>query len=257
MGKKVVTYFVSDFHLGTAGKLSSTERELKIVRFLNSIAADATRIFLVGDVFDYWFEYKRVVPKGYVRILGKLAELRDSGIEIEFFTGNHDIWMFNYFKEELGIPTHRSTIDIEINENTIHIGHGDGLGPGDRGYKFIKKIFTNRILQKMYGSIHPNIGLGIMQRFSRKSRDVNSDSAQFLGPEKEWLVQYSESILANKHYDYFIFGHRHLPIDYTLSNGNSRYINLGDWLNHYSYARLEDQKLKILFFENDEGEIFS
>ena len=127
MEKKVATYFVSDFHLGTEGKLSSKERESKIVRFLNTIAEDASKIYLVGDVFDYWFEYKKVVPKGYVRILGKLAELKDNGIEIEFFTGNHDIWMFKYFEEEMGIPIHRSTIDIEVNGKAIQVGHGDGL----------------------------------------------------------------------------------------------------------------------------------
>lgn len=256
MSKKNATYFVSDFHLGANGSLTSEEREKKIVRFLNKIAEDAATIYLVGDVFDYWFEYKKVIPKGFSRIFGNLAELKDNGVKIEFFTGNHDIWMFRYFEDEFGIPIHRNTIDIRLGEKTIHLGHGDGLGPGDTGYKFIKKIFTNKLLQKLYGSIHPNIGLGIMRRFSKKSRGINSDSDVFMGPEKEWLVQYAESILEVKHYDYFVFGHRHLPINYELSNGKSRYINLGDWLNHYSYARFENQELQLLFFENEKGKIF-
>lgn len=256
MEQESVVYFLSDFHLGTSGKLSSADRERKIVRFLDKISSDATKIYLVGDVFDYWFEYKSVVPKGFVRILGKFAELSDSGIEIEFFTGNHDIWMFRYFTEELNIPIHREPIDIEFHGKRIHIGHGDGLGPGDKGYKRIKKIFTNPILQKLYSTIHPNIGLKIMRLFSRKSRESNADESHFFGPEKEWLVQYSESMIKINDYDFLIFGHRHLPIDYLLSNGKSRYINLGDWLNYCSYVRIDSENLQLLFFENENGKIY-
>ncbi len=252
-----MVYFISDFHLGADSLLTSREREHKLLRFLTSISAEAKKIYLVGDVFDHWFEYKKVVPKGFVRILGKLAELRDSGVEIEFFTGNHDTWMFTYFEEELNIPIHRGPIEVNLSGFQFLIGHGDGLGPGDFGYKFIKKIFTNKILQKLFSLFHPNFGLSIMKMFSKTSRKRNPDETVFLGKEKEWLVQYSESRIKEKSFDFLIFGHRHLPIDYTLSNGKSRYINLGDWFNHFSYARFDGQNLELLFYENENGKIFS
>lgn len=255
MLEKKCTYFVSDFHLGTDGSISSKDRELKIIRFLDSIKEEAKCIYFLGDVFDYWFEYKRVIPKGYVRFLGKIAELKDAGIEIVFFTGNHDVWMFNYFQEELNIPVHKKELTITIDEMKFHLGHGDGLGPGDLGYKRLKKIFTNPLLQRLYGSIHPNIGLKIMKKFSKTSRDKNDEIEVFLGPEKEWLVHYSELKIKEEEFDFLIFGHRHLPIDYTLSNGKTRYINLGDWLNHCSYARFDGKGLQLLFFENKDGKI--
>jgi len=154
--KKV--YFASDFHLGIDARLSSREREKQLVRWLEQIRKDAYSIYLVGDVFDFWFEYKTVVPKGYVRLLGKLAELRDEGIPIYFFTGNHDMWMFSYFEEELGIPIYREPIVREIMGKTFFIGHGDGLGPGDHGYKFIKRVFANPVCQWLFERLHPKIG---------------------------------------------------------------------------------------------------
>jgi len=257
MKKKEVIYFASDFHLGTDGALSSIEREKKLVRFLDMISEDATTIYLLGDIFDYWFEYNRVIPKGYVRLLGKIANLKDSGIKIEFFTGNHDIWMFRYFQDELNIPVHKRPIKVVHYDKTFFLGHGDGLGPGDRRYKTIKKVFTNPILQKMYGAIHPNIGLRIMRKLSSKSREnTHMEELQFLGPEKEWLLKFCESYIRENDIDFFVFGHRHLPIDYLLSNDHSRYINLGDWLSQYSYARYDGYEFKLLFFENENGKIY-
>ncbi|GLR18791.1 UDP-2,3-diacylglucosamine diphosphatase [Portibacter lacus] len=257
MEKKDAIYFVSDFHLGTDGKLTSKERERKLVRFLDSITHDAETIYLLGDIFDYWFEYNRVIPKGYVRLLGKLANLKDAGVNIEFFTGNHDIWMFKYFEEELDIPIHREPLFVEHDGKKFILAHGDGLGPGDRSYKMIKKVFTNPFLQKLYSTIHPNIGLRLMRKFSSKSRE-NSDleELKFLGADREWLVQFCESYIEESEIDYFVFGHRHLPIDYKLSNNHSRYINLGDWLNHFSYAKFKNSKLDLLFFENEHGKIY-
>ncbi len=257
MEKKEAIYFLSDFHLGTDGRLSSQEREKKLVRFFDQVSGDASTIYLLGDVFDYWFEYKRVIPKGYTRILGKLAQLRDNGVRIEFFIGNHDIWMFRYFEEEFGIPIHRGPIEVEHFGKTFLLAHGDGLGPGDRKYKMIRKIFTNPILQKMYASIHPNIGLRIMRKLSYRSRvQADEEERSFLGAEREWLIQYCEDELKTSPRDYFIFGHRHLPIDYLLSNEKSRYINLGDWLSNCSYARFDGSELKLLFFENESGKIY-
>lgn len=253
-GKKI--YFASDFHLGIDAKLTSQEREKKIVRWLDFIQHDAHEIYLVGDVFDFWFEYRSVVPKGYVRLFGKLAELRDKGISIFFFIGNHDMWMFRYFETEFDIPIIREPIVKEWNGKKFFIGHGDGLGPGDYGYKFIKKVFANKICQFLFEWIHPNLGVGLANFWSQKSRAVSPADLKFLGEENEWLLQFCFEKNKTLDVDYFIFGHRHLPIDYTLKNGTSRYINIGEWMHACSYAVFDGDDVKIHFFENEKGEVF-
>jgi UDP-2,3-diacylglucosamine hydrolase len=252
--KKV--YFASDFHLGIDARLSSRDREKQIVRWLDQIRVDAHSIYLVGDVFDFWFEYKTVVPKGYVRLLGKLAALRDEGIPIYFFTGNHDMWMFRYFEEELGIPIYREPIVREIMGKTFFIGHGDGLGPGDHGYKFIKRVFANRFCQWLFERLHPNFGIGLAQYWSGKSRGAQKEEAKYLGEEKEWLISYVRRKIKEVQADYFIFGHRHLPIDYTIQGTHSRYINLGEWMNFNSYAVFDGKELELTFFENEKGKVY-
>ncbi|MEL6867532.1 MAG: UDP-2,3-diacylglucosamine diphosphatase [Bacteroidota bacterium] len=246
-------YFASDFHLGIDARKTSREREQQIVRWLDQVSEDAAEIYLVGDVFDFWFEYKRVVPKGFVRLLGKLAELRDRNIPIYFFIGNHDMWMFHYFEEELDIPIYRQPIVREFQGKTFFIGHGDGLGPGDYGYKFIKKVFANPLCQWLFARLHPNFGIGLANFWSGKSRAANSEEGQFLGADKEWLLLYANQKLDDLAADFFIFGHRHLPIDHMLKNGKSRYINLGDWMNYNSYAVFDGHDVHIKFFENDEA----
>lgn len=250
------TYFASDFHLGVSAKLTSEARERQIVRWLDQIKEDAEAIYLVGDVFDFWFEYKRVVPKGYIRLLGKLAELRDAGIAIYFFTGNHDMWLFDYFEQELDIPTYRSPITRTIHGKTFFIGHGDGLGPGDHGYKFIKRVFANPFCQWLFERLHPNFGIWLATYWSQKSKDANTEEKKFYGPHGEWLVIFANEQLDKTPADYFIFGHRHLPIDYTLKNGSSRYINLGEWMNFNSYAVFDGQTVALKFFENENGKIY-
>ena len=250
------TYFVSDFHLGIDGRLTSREREKQIVRWLDMVKQDAKELYLVGDVFDYWFEYGKAVPKGFVRLLGKLGELRDSGLPIYFFTGNHDMWMFRYMEEELSISIFRNPIVREISGQRFYIGHGDGLGPGDHGYKLIKSIFSNPICQWLFGWLHPNFGLWLMRFFSGSSRKANPAEKEFKGAEKERLVQFCNAHLDEEYFEYFIFGHRHLPIDYTLKNGKSRYINLGEWINFNSYAVFDGEKMEVKFFENDKGIVF-
>lgn len=249
------TYFASDFHLGIDVKYTSREREQQIVRWLNTIKKDADALYLVGDVFDFWFEYKTVVPKGYVRLLGKLAELRDAGISIYYFTGNHDMWMFRYLETEMDIPIYRKPIVREIYGKTFFIGHGDGLGPGDTGYKFIKKVFANPLCQWLFGRLHPDYGIGLANFWSQKSRKSNEkkEEERFLGPEKEWLIQYANKKVTEIPADYFVFGHRHLPIDWALNNGQSRYINLGDWMNYNSYGVYDGNSFQIEFFENENG----
>ncbi len=249
-------YFASDFHLGIDAKYTSAERERQIVRWLDMIKADAAEIYLLGDVFDFWFEYATVVPKGYVRLLGKLAELRDAGIPIYFFIGNHDMWMFRYFEEELDIPIYRKPIVRELLGKTFFIGHGDGLGPGDLGYKFIKKVFANPVCQWLFARLHPNFGIGLANFWSQKSREANKIEKAFYGPEKERLLAYANRKLDLQPADFYVFGHRHFPIDYTLKDGKSRYINLGEWMNFNSYAVFDGENVEIKFFENEGATYF-
>lgn len=241
-GKKI--YFASDFHLGVPTYEKSLEREHKIVKWLDSIKADAEELYLLGDVFDFWFEYRTVVPRGYVRLLGKLAELSDSGIKIHYFTGNHDMWTFDYLEKELNVIIYRAPIEISYNGKAFFIGHGDGLGPGDHGYKFIKKVFASKVCQWLFARLHPNFGIGIANYFSKKSRiATGTTDEKFLGEEKEWLVIYSKEILAKKHFDYLIFGHRHLPLDIKI--GSSRYINLGDWIQYFTYGVFDGAEFEL------------
>jgi UDP-2,3-diacylglucosamine hydrolase len=246
-GKKI--FFISDFHLGTPDRLASLQRERYIIEFLDSIKHEAVEIFIVGDLFDFWFEYKTVVPKGYVRILGKLATLTDAGIPIQFFVGNHDMWMKNYFEKELSIPVYYEPKTFIRNGKKFLIGHGDGLGPGDGGYKFLKKIFRNKFSQGFFGVLPPVFGVGIANYFSRKSRIATQQTDEkFLGEEGEWLIQYCKKKLLVENFDYMIFGHRHLPIDYSFPNG-TRYINLGDWIRYFSYASFDGEHLELKSFD--------
>jgi UDP-2,3-diacylglucosamine hydrolase len=250
-------FFASDFHLGADGKDSSSIRERTIIRWLDSIKDEADAIYLLGDVFDFWFEYRTVVPKGYIRLQGKLAELTDSGIPIYFFTGNHDMWIFKYFKEELGIETFRHPQVIELQGKRIMIGHGDGLGPGDYGYKIIKKIFANKICQWLFARFHPNFGIALANFWSGRSRYANMNMDRYTSKENEWLYQYCEEILDRDTCDYYIFGHRHIPIYLQLSNAKSAYINLGEWMYSQSYGVMVNGNLELRFFENEHGKIYS
>jgi UDP-2,3-diacylglucosamine hydrolase len=246
-GKKV--YFLSDFHLGVPNHASSLEREKKIVAFLDQIKHNAAMIFVVGDLFDFWFEYRTVVPKGYVRILGKLAELTDNSIPVHFFVGNHDMWMSGYFEKELNIPVFFDSKTYEFNGKKILVGHGDGLGPGDHGYKFIKKVFRNPISQFLFGLLPPFFGISLANFFSKRSRIMTGTSEEkFLGGDKEWLVLYAREKLLKEHFDYFVFGHRHLPIDFQLKE-DSRYINLGDWIKYNSYAEFDGTNIQLKYYQ--------
>jgi UDP-2,3-diacylglucosamine hydrolase len=240
-------YFLSDFHLGAPNKEASLIREKRIVAFLESIQHKAAEIFIVGDMFDFWFEYKKVVPKGFVRILGKLAQLTDAGIPVHFFVGNHDMWMRNYFKEELNIPIYFAPQIFVRNGLKLLVGHGDGLGPGDKGYKRMKKVFRSPVSQFLFGIAPPYIGMGAANFFSKKSRIATGKADEvFLGEDKEWLVQYCKLKLEKEHFDYFIFGHRHLPLNIKLTN-NSTYINLGEWINYESYAVLDGTTITLQY----------
>jgi len=246
-GKKI--YFASDFHLGIPDRATSIEREKRICSWLDGIKADAAQLYLVGDLFDTWFEYKNVIPRGYNRFLGKIAELSDSGLPIEAFTGNHDLWMRDYFQKEFNIPVHHRTIRREINGKKFLIGHGDGLGPGDNGYKLLKKVLRSPVSQWLYRRVHPDTGVGLAGWFSRLGpKHADGPVKEFLGPEKEMLVQYCLEILKQEHIDYFIFGHRHIAIEYPLP-GNSLYVNLGDWIRYDSYAVFDGAGLTLKYYK--------
>ena len=246
--KKV--YFASDFHLGAPNHPSSLEREKKIVQWLDSIKYETDLIFMIGDIFDFWFEYRHAIPRGFIRFQGKLAELRDMGIQIVFFIGNHDMWMFDYFTKELDIPIYRQPQVWEINDTKLLIAHGDGLGPGDLQYKFLKKIFRNPLCQWLFARLHPNLGLGLGSYLSRSSRAKKMKHRKFeeFRGDDEWLIQYCHSIEKQNHHDYYVFGHRHLPLDITI-NEQSKYINTGEWLEACTYACLEGEKLSLMKFE--------
>lgn len=241
--KKV--YFASDQHFGAPTPELSFPREQKFVAWLDEVKKDAEAIFLVGDLFDFWFEYKTVVPKGFVRVLGKLAEIRDSGIPIYFFVGNHDLWMEDYFQKELNIPVFYDNQEYTFGDKTFLVGHGDGKGPGDMGYKRMKKVFTNPVSKWLFRWLHPDIGVGLAQYLSVKNKLISGDEdVTFLGEDKEWLILYSKRKLETKHYNYLVFGHRHLPMKVTVGE-NSEYVNLGDWITYFTYGVFDGENFEI------------
>lgn len=241
-------YFTSDHHFGAPTREKSFPREALFLEWLKEKEEDMGVLFVLGDLFDFWFEYKTVVPKGFVRILGKLAELRDKGIPIYFFVGNHDLWMNDYFQTELNIPVYHQPVLFNINGKSFFIGHGDGLGPGDKGYKRMKKVFTNPFSKWLFRWLHPDIGVRLATYMSVKNKLISGvEDTKFLGEDNEWLVLYAKRKLETQHYDYFVFGHRHLPMIINLPN-NSKYINLGDWINYYTYG-VFDQTFELLEYK--------
>lgn len=248
-------YFLSDFHLGSPNAKASRDREKRIIALLDEIKDKAQVIFIVGDMFDFWYEYRTVVPKGYVRLLGKIAELTDSGISVQFFVGNHDMWMHRYFEQELNVPVYFEPQVFEWNGKKFLVGHGDGLGPGDYGYKFLKKIFRNPLCQWLFGILPPAIGVGLATYFSQMSRDADKSGPEYFhGAEKEWLVLYCKEVLEKQYYDYMIFGHRHLPIDHRFPDG-SRYINLGEWINYDTYADFDGNDIILKSYSGHDAKI--
>lgn len=245
LGKKL--YFASDFHLGVPSFEASLSREKKIVKWLEHIRNDASAIFLVGDIFDFWFEYQEAIPKGYVRFQGKLAELADAGINIYFFPGNHDLWYREYFKKEIGVRIFEGPISLELGTKRFLVGHGDGLGDGDRAFKFIKRIFTSKIAQWLYRWIHPDVGIWLAKYWSSSSRSKNLTKDEVFLGEKEVLFQYCKAMEQLSHHDYYLFGHRHLPLEMEISN-KSTYINLGEWVKANSYLEYDGNQATLQYF---------
>ncbi|RLD63447.1 MAG: UDP-2,3-diacylglucosamine diphosphatase [Bacteroidetes bacterium] len=249
MGKNKKIYFASDAHLGYPSYEKSLKREKLFVKWLDEIKSDAQEIYLLGDIFDFWFEYKKVIPRGFSRFLGKICELTDKGIVVYFFTGNHDLWVTDYLPKETGVILQRNPVTKIINGKKFFLAHGDGLGPGDKGYKRLKKIFTNPILHWLFSRLHPNVAFAIAHSWSISSREAKGLVAEeFKGVDKENLVIYAKEELKYEHFDYMIFGHRHVPIDLKLNN-KCQFINLGDWITHFTYAVFDGDKLELKEFK--------
>jgi UDP-2,3-diacylglucosamine hydrolase len=241
-------FFASDFHLGSPTHEQSRKRELGIARWLDSTLKDAYAVFLLGDLFDFWFEYRRVIPKGFLILQSRLVRLVENDIKLFIFSGNHDLWMFDYFSQELGIPIIRQPVSLQINQHHFHLGHGDGLGPGDRTYKVIKKVFTSPTGQRLFSLIHPDVGIFLAEYWSRKSRQANEQKDEsFRGKEYEWIYQYCCEVETQRHHDFYIFGHRHLPLEIPVTE-NSRYYNLGEWITQRNYGVYDGKKFELQKF---------
>lgn len=244
MDSKGKIYFASDFHLGLKTGTPPVEREKKIVSWLNSVRTDAREIYLLGDVFDFWWEYRQVVPRGFTRFLGAISSITDSGIPVHFFTGNHDMWVTDYLSSECGMVIHTAPVTTEFDGVRFHLAHGEGLGTKDRGYKLLLSIFRNKPLRALYSSLHPTIGMGIGHKWSLSSRLAKGIRKDYLGEENEDLVRYARSVLNREKVDHFIFGHRHLGMSIRLDEGAS-ILFLGDWINGGSYAAWDGSGLEF------------
>jgi UDP-2,3-diacylglucosamine hydrolase len=245
--EKTKIYFASDVHLGMHPVERSAEREKIFISWFDEIKNDAREIYLVGDIFDYWFEYRKAVPRGFTRTLGKLSEMADLGIPVHFFTGNHDVWVFDYLPTETGVILHTGPYITTLGSRKFFIAHGDGLGPGEEHYKLMKRFFTSKTLQWLYARLHPNFTIALAQRWSRNSRYAKGVSVDFLGADKEILIQFAREKLKEEHFDYFVFGHRHIPLDFPLDE-SSQLIFLGDWIINFTYAVWDGGKLELKKF---------
>ena len=240
-------YFASDVHWGAPAVKDKRRHESIFVEWLDEIKADADEVYLLGDIFDYWYEYSSVVPRGFARFLGKLCELTDKGIKVHIFTGNHDVWMFSYLQEECGVEVHTRPYEFESCGKHFHVGHGDGLGKGEHGYRFMKRVFESRVAQFLYSLLHPTIATWFARTWSRKSRKHNNRNTKmhsYLGDDKEYQVLFAkEQLKKGAQIDYFIFGHRHVVHECDL--GTSRVLMIGDWLWNFSYAVFDGNETVI------------
>lgn len=248
MNKKKI-YFISDVHLGLPNHGESLEREKKLVQWLEDISADADKIFMLGDMFDFWWEYRHVVPRGFVRFLGKLADLTDRGIEVHFFIGNHDQWVRDYLPCETGVILHKGVYRTRLMGKQFTLAHGDGLGPSDFGYKLLKFLFGNKILRWLFSRLHPNFAVGLARTSSNKKRFMEGYTTRpYKGDDKEWLAIYVKEEQEKNPSDFFIFGHRHLALDKQI--GQSRMIILGDWIHQYTYAVWDGEDIRIKTYQD-------
>ncbi len=250
MTDKKKIYFASDAHFGLPDPGSSISREKTFVKWLDVISKDAKEIYLLGDIFDFWFEYRRVVPRGFTRVLGKIALLTDSGVKIHFFTGNHDLWVFDYLPAETGMIIHHNPLLTTIRGKRFFIAHGDGLGSNDKGFHFLKSIFTNKTLQWLFARLHPNFALWFAHTWSKRSRYSKNFAEPFKGEENEEHFIFANRMLEKEDIDFFVFGHRHTPLNSPLKNGKSFLINPGDWIMNFTYAIFDGEKMEVRKFDS-------
>ena len=239
-GKKI--YFVSDVHLGAQSLDHIQEREKKFSRWLEDIRKDAGMLFLMGDIFDFWFDYKSVIPRGFTRTLGKIAEIADDGIPVHFFTGNHDLWVFDYLSSELGVTVHHEECRMTLYGKKFFLAHGDGLDAGDKYYLFLKKIFTNRVLQKLFSMLHPNLAFSIAHAWSKKSRQTKGMDHPFR--ENDGIYKYAKELSKKELFDYFVVGHRHLMVNRLMEN-KAHFLMLGDWITYNSYGVFDGETFEL------------
>jgi UDP-2,3-diacylglucosamine hydrolase len=242
-------YFISDAHLGSLLVENARKHEKMLVAWLDEIKEDARALYILGDMFDFWYEYKLVVPRGFVRFLGKLAELSDMGVEIHFFIGNHDIWAFDYFEQEIGAKIHREAFVTEIYGKKFFLAHGDGLGDPSLNFKFLRGLFHNKLAQILFSALHPRIGMGIGLAWSKKRRKKKNSEPEYMGEDKEHLIQFAKSYIG-EHIDFFVFGHRHIILDLVLKN-KSRVLIIGDWMKLFSYAVFDGENMYIEQYEQN------
>ena len=250
-------YFLSDAHLGSWALEHRRMQERRLVRFLDSIKEKAAAIYLLGDMFDFWFEYKYAVPKGYTRFLGKLSELTDLGVEVHYFTGNHDIWTFGYLEKECGVILHKQAITTELYGKVFFLAHGDGLGDPDKKFKFVRYLFHNRACQWAFSTIHPRWGIWFGHTWAKRSRmkHPNGEEPPYMGEDREYLIRYTKQYIQyHSNVDYFIYGHRHVEIDLQLTK-KARVVVLGDWITHFSYVVYDGQHLFLQQYIEGESQV--
>lgn len=238
-------YFLSDAHLGSRAIEHSRTQERRLVNFLDSIKHNASAVYLLGDMFDFWYEFKTVVPKGFTRFLGKLSELTDMGVEVHFFIGNHDIWCGDYLTKECGVVLHKEPFTAEIYGRLFYLAHGDGLGDPSKSFGFIRSMFHNRVLQFLFSALHPRWSIDIGLSWAKHSRmkRENGIEPEYLGEDKEYLILYTKEYLKiHPDISYFIYGHRHIMLDLMLSK-TTRILILGDWISYFSYAVYDGENL--------------
>ena len=240
-------YFISDAHLGSWAIDHKRMQERRLVRFLDDIKDKAQAVYMLGDMFDYWYEYKYVVPKGYTRFLGKVSELTDRGVEVHYFIGNHDIWMFGYLERECGVILHKEPMTVEIMGKEFFLAHGDGLGDPDRMFRFLRKIFHSRVCQFLFSLLPTRWSMHLGLSWAKKSMEDHRLAGvdKYLGEDKEYQVIYAKEYLkSHPDINYFIFGHRHIELDLMLTR-TCRLLIIGDWISQYTYAVFDGKQLTM------------
>ena len=243
-------YFLSDLHLGARTIADPRAHEKRVVRWLDSIKSEASAIYLMGDILDFWFEYKTVIPRGYTRFLGKLAELSDMGIDMHWFTGNHDIWIFDYIPDELGVTVHHGPEIVTLGGKTFFLAHGDGMDNPPPVFRIIRAVFYNKLCQRLFSGIHPRWSVSFAHRWSSQSRKKGERYASYQGEQEEYLAVFARKFLQEHSIDYFIFGHRHIMLDLKLTP-ESRIIILGDWIHHFSFAVFDGKEIWLDRYEEE------